>query len=290
MSLAAAWERWWFRAADARSYAALRIGWGLLALWLYVPMWKDLGWALADPGVYPLSARAVDYGPERISVLANPWWSLGTLGEVQAFFAVFLATCVAVVVGLGGRLSFGLAWLGVVSMMNRTAVWTDGSDVVLKVFGFYLLFMPLTRVWSVDAAWRRGAPAAVAGWPLRLFQLQVCILYVRTGIVKAIDQRWQEGEAVYHALSTSYLWRFDLRGLLANPLFQGWTVVATYATLVFEIGFPLVLFARLRRPVLLAGLALHLGIASMMSLGGFSEAILWTYLAFVVFTPRPEEA
>lgn len=285
MSLAEAWNRWWFTPADPRNYAALRIGYGLLGLWFYLPMWPDLDALLGDPGVYPLAARDADYGPERLSVLANPLWEIGSPLGVRVFFAVLLLAFAATAVGLRSRIAQAVAWVGVVSMLNRTAVWTDGSDVVLKVFGFYLLFMPLGRTWSLDA--RAPDPRPVPGWPLRLFQLQVCVLYVKTGIVKAIDGRWQDGVAIYHALSTSYFWRFRMEPFLADPVFQGFTVVADYATLAFEIGFPLVLFRSLRRPMLIAGLCLHLGIAAFMNLGGFSEAILWTYLAFVAFSPRP---
>ncbi len=283
MSLTSAWNQFWFAPADPRNYAALRIGYGLLGLWLYLPMWGELEALLGDPGIYPLAARAEDYGPERLSVLASPLWS-GS-GAVHLFFGLMLVAFLATALGFYSRIAQALAWVGVVSIANRTAVWTDGSDVVLKVFGFYLLFMPLGQRWSWDA--RKAVTAdPVVGWPLRLFQLQVCILYVRTGIVKALDGRWQDGTAIYHALSTSYFWRFRMDELLAWPAFQAFSVFATYATLVFEIGFPLVLFRFARRPVLVTGLALHLGIAAFMNLGGFSEAILWTYLAFVAFPPR----
>lgn len=283
--MTAAWNRWWFAPADPRVYALLRIGYGLLGLWLYVPMWDEVPALLGDGGVYPLAQRDADYGPERVSVYATPWWSIGGDAAVQAVYAGMLLAFAGCVFGVASRVSLAVAWLGVVSMLNRNAVWTDGSDVLLRVFGFYLLLAPVGRAWSVDAR-LRPASGPVPGWPLRLFQLQVCILYVRTGVVKALDGRWQDGVAVWHALHTSYFWRFPMEGFLASDLFQAWTVFATYATLVFEIGFPLVLVAALRRWVLGAGLALHLGIAAFMALGGFSEAILWTYLAFVVLPER----
>ncbi len=285
MSLTDRWNHWWFDPADPRIYAALRIGYGLLGVWLYLPMWPDWDALLGEPGVYPLAARAADYGPERLSVLANPLWQVGSPTGVRVFVVALLLAFAATAVGYRSRIAQAAAWVGVVSMLNRTAVWTDGSDVILKVFGFYLLFMPLGQRWSWDAR-SRPDPRPTPGWPLRLFQLQVCILYVRTGLVKALDGRWQDGSAIYHALSTSYFWRFRMETILAEPVFQAFTVVATYATLVFEIGFPLVLFRYARRPVLIAGLALHLGIAAFMDLGGFSEAILWTYLAFIVLPAR----
>jgi hypothetical protein len=248
-------------------------------------MARDLPWAFGDDGILPLAERAEALGATRVSLLANPLWTVGSPLAIETFYAGFLLSLVAVVLGLGGRWSLLVAWAGLVSLMNRNGIWSDGSDVVMRVFGAYLLLAPVAATWAVG---RRSAGPPVAGWPLRLFQLQVVLLYVRTGLAKAFDARWQDGTAVHHALSTSYFWRFPMRDLLAQPWFHTGTVVATYATLAFEIGFPLVLVPRLRRPMLLAGIALHLGIALFCNLGGFSEAILWTYLAFVVFPPRPE--
>ena len=71
-----AWDGWWFSAVDLRNVALLRIGFGLLALWMYVPMWGDLSWALADSGVFPLAERNAAYGPHRISLFANPWFQI----------------------------------------------------------------------------------------------------------------------------------------------------------------------------------------------------------------------
>jgi hypothetical protein len=148
-----------------------------------------------------------------------------------------------------------------------------------------MLFMPMGRAWSVDAwiAQTKGwtLPAAPK-WPLRLFQIQVCILYVKTGYIKAVQERWQSGEAVWHAMNNQVYWRFQLADVLSLRVMEWFCVAATYGTLVFELGFPLVFLRRARPWVLLIGLGLHLGIWFFLNLGGFSEAILWTYLAFWV--------
>lgn len=284
------WQGWWFGPADPRRLAALRIGWGLLCLWAYLPMWGEVDALLGDPGIYPMDARNQDYEPYRLGIYANPLWELRDPALVRGAFAVGLLAMAAVVLGLGGRAVYALAWLSVVSMLNRTAVWTDGSDVLLRTFGFYMLFMPLNRTWSLDARLRAPAGPAPSSWPLRLFQLQVCVVYVRTGLVKAFQDQWQEGRSVYHALSTSYFWRFPMDPVLDSPVVQALAVVATYGTLVFEVGFPIVVLSRRLRPWwLLAGLCLHVGIAAFLGLGAFSEAMLWTYLAFVTLPGRRRE-
>ena len=279
------WQKWCFGAVDPRRLAMLRIGWALLALWCYLPMADDLDWMLADSGTYSNASRIEDWSMARWNVYANPLWQVTDFSLVQAIFVAGLGLLVLVLFGVGTRITFPLAWIILLSAANRNPVWSDGSDAILRVFGFYMLFMPMGRAWSVDA-WIAKAKGwtlpAAPKWPLRLFQIQVCILYVKTGYIKAVQERWQSGEAVWHAMNNQVYWRFQLADVLSLHVMEWFCVAATYGTLVFELGFPLVFLRRARPWVLLGGLGLHLGIWFFLNLGGFSEAILWTYLAFWV--------
>lgn len=283
------WDRWWFSTCDPRVLAALRISWGLLLLWLYAPMWGELEWMFTEAGTYPMAARDADMEWYRVSVYSL--FGAESLGEAQLIFGATLLVFTLVLLGLGSRVVVPLAWVLILSMINRNAVWTDGSDAMMRVFGFYLMFMPTSQVWSLDALIRKRLGKKPLPdpsiWALRLFQLQVCILYVKTGVVKALDSRWQDGVAVFHSLSNAAYWRFPMDEFLQLEFFHWWATAATYGTLVFEIGFPLVFIRRLRRWWLLAGVGLHMGIFVFLNIGGFSEAILWTYVAFLVFPERP---
>lgn len=267
------WLRWWFASPDPRVLALLRIGYGLLGLWTVFVLWPDRHALLGDPGVFPLEAR--DYNWTRPSVFA-----LGL--DPTPLLLAFVASSAALVAGAFSRVAMLVSWVFVVSVAHRNGLWTDGSDTILRVFGLYMLFLPLGRTWSVDSLWRPGT-SPISGWPLRLFQLNVCILYVKTGLIKAVHNNWQSGDAVFYALASPTYWRFPMDGLLRVEAFQHLTTAMTWGTLVFEIGFPLVFLSRLRRPWLLVGLGLHLGIFAFMDLGAFSECILWTYLAFLRF-------
>lgn len=281
-ALISAWDQFWFAPLDPRVPAALRIGYGLLGLWSYAALWPTLAWSLADGG---LGLGVGKSGPDVVNLLANPLWSITTLGEVQAAFLVWMACFVALVLGVGGRLPMLGAWLGIVTLGERNPLLIDGSDGVLRVLGLWMLFLPLNAVWSVGRPDPNAATVEHTRWPLRMMQLQVCIIYVKTGLIKALYPSWQEGTAVFYAMASPKYWRFPMEEILANPAFQGFTVLATYATLVFELGFPLVFVPRLRRLWLTLGLGLHLGVFAFLSLGAFSEVILWSYLAFVVFPP-----
>lgn len=283
----AAWDRWWFAPLDPRVPALLRAGYGLVGLWVYAPLWPELDTLLGAEGVWSLEAMRAS-NPNKLSV-----WALEPLAQglgLRLSFGVFLASLVGLVLGLGSRVCMLLAWVGVVSLCNRAPVWVDGSDAVLRVLGLPLLLLPLGQTLSLDARLGWARPGAWPLWALRLFQLQVAVIYVKTGVAKALEAPWREGTAVWYAMASPNYWRFPMGEVLASPLFQDLTVLATWATLAFEIGFPLVFVARLRRAMLLAGLGLHLGIFVFMNLGGFSEVILWTYLAFLQLPPPRSSA
>ena len=243
----------------------------------------------AHLGTYPIAAQAADTEWYHFTVYS--WLGAESLGEVQLIFGATLACFALVVLGLGSRVVVPLAWLLLLSMINRNGVWTDSSDAMMRVFGFYLILMPTGRAWSVDVwlrkrlGWRPQPPPA--HWSLRLFQLQLCILYVKTGIVNAMDSRWQDGVAIFHTLSEAAAWRFPMEEFLAREWFQTCTIGATWATLVFQAAFFLAFIPRLRRWWLLGGLCLHVGLFVFVEAGGLTMVVLWTYLAFLLFPERP---
>ncbi|MCP4917812.1 MAG: hypothetical protein GY913_12935 [Proteobacteria bacterium] len=141
-----AWDRFWWVRADPRTLAALRIGWGLMCLRSYAPFWGELEFLFTDAGMLPLDARAEFYGSTRWTLLSG----VHELGGVEVFFAALLALFVLTASGLGTRIVLPLAWIGLVSLYNRNAAYAAGSDTVLRVLGFYLMFLPTSRAWSLD--------------------------------------------------------------------------------------------------------------------------------------------
>lgn len=278
------WQRFWWDPADPRVLAALRIGWALLCLRAYLPLWGELEFLFTDAGMLSLEQRAESYGPERWSVLSG----ISELGGVQAVFIGMFVCWILTASGLGTRVVMPLAWIGLVSLYNRNAAYAAGSDSVLRVLGFYLLFLPTSRAWSLDRwiadrmgwAMKREGPPGVM---LRLFQLNVCVVYVCTGVLKLLEDPWVDGTAVYKSLATEHYWRFNLTRVLAHPITKPLTVAMTWVTLAWELTFPLVFIKKLRPWVLLAGVGLHLGIVLCLNIGPFSEVMMWSYLAFLAF-------
>jgi hypothetical protein len=169
---------------------------------------------------------------------------------------------------------------------------------------------------SVVLRWRQGLAARmgwgqpgatdVPPWTLRLAQVQLVTIYFFAGLLKVTGgyprdgqdlgaawrtgdlptlarglghavagQDWLNGEAVYWVLNDVTLNRMPYFALPV-PLFL--CRLVSWATLLFEIGFPfLALSRRLRPRLLLAGLLFHVGILVHTEIGWFGPAMLCWY-------------
>lgn len=281
------WNAFWWDDADTRVLAMLRIGWALVCLRALLPLWPELEFLFTDAGMLPLESRASFYGSTKWTLFSFA----SSIDEVQLLFGGILGLFVMTGLGLGTRVVMPLAWIGLVSLYNRNGSFAAGSDVVLRVLGFYLLFLPTSRMWSLDKliAGKLGWGMPTQAPPklmLRLFQLNVCLIYCSTALVKGLEAPWIEGTAVYRSLATEHYWRFDLTPILAHPWTMPISMAVTWVTLAWEGLFPLVFWKKVTHWVLLMGVALHLGIVACLNIGPFSEVMMWSYLAFLTLRKR----
>lgn len=214
-------------------------------------------------------------------------------GRAVWIFAVLVAAVVCMTVGLGARISTIVAWALFVSFNQRLPWVLNGGDSMMRCALFYLMFAPAGAVWSLDSLWRRrGSQGAVMipPWSVRLMQIQLCLMYLFTGISKIdsglIGNDWITGEAVYWVLNDLSLTRWPYHWLPV-PMFV--CRLLSWGTLAFELGFPFAtaipsrwrFVSIMRSGMLLAGVALHLGILIHTEVGWFSAATLGWYVLFL---------
>lgn len=221
------------------------------------------------------------------------WW----------FYAALVAALVCIVLGFMTRLSALVALLLMVSFHQRMTWVLNGGDAVIRHTLFYLLLMPAGATWSVDA-WLRGriwgkkpGPVLIEPWSVRLAMIQLCCIYFFTGLAKLhgafdpalwhawwmegkpLDQHWLNGEAVYWVLNDNSLNRVPYYWL---PIPMRVCRLLSWGTLLFEIGFPLLVLSRWTRPFLLVGGVLfHLGIWFHTEVGFFSPIMMAWYPLFL---------
>jgi predicted DCC family thiol-disulfide oxidoreductase YuxK len=300
------WNAFFFSAADPTPVGLIRVVAGLLAFWSLVVFGQDLqdyfgstGWAQ----------------PEAIRSLARPlawsFWFLVPDGLLVPVWLLCLVVLVLFTVGLFSRVTAVLSWAIVVSTARRVPIALYGFDQVLSVLLLYLAAcgasgqaVALDRFWrrwrqarSVAASRRQrrgdgpgrphapdepGVPICTvsANLCLRLIQLHLVLIYGMAGLAKLQGPSWWTGNAIWKTMTTGEFVVLDFTALAAWPLVVN---LLTHFSLALELLYPVVIWVRILRPLLLAGMmVLHVGIAVMSpGLAEFALAMLAGNLAFV---------
>jgi hypothetical protein len=288
-----------FGRVDPRQYAALRIGFGVLA---FVTLWSTIDLAalhLSNDGWYTVDvARKLD--PSGLwSVLT---WIPST-AMVRLFIVASMAAALCMTIGWKSRFFTLMVFASVVSIQGRNCFVTYGGDAVLRVSLFYIGLSESGAAWSLDR-WlrqrrerievrgndRAGAEprvgpdnALVPEWPLTLFRIQICIIYFSSGYAKLHGQDWFNGaNALSIILMHPALAKMDFGFLRAGGVWPRLLQGATRIVLWWELAFPLLMLNRWsRRAALLLGLFMHLGIAFTLQVHWFSELMLVSYLGLL---------
>jgi hypothetical protein len=261
-------EAWLFAPGDPRRLAAVRIGLcALLAARVAAGPYLEL--AAQPPALFrPISfLRLLDRMPPP--------------GVVVVLQVLAVAAAVLAAVGLWTRVVLPLAWAAALPLVAMTSSLGKvvHNDVLLLLCLVPLLPAPAGAAWSLDArpgppggqkAPPRTPPGSGFGWPVRTAMVVVAGAYFFSGLAKLLHAgpAWVTGGNLRWVLYASSdqqpapnpfaLFVAD-RPALAHLL--------AAATLVVELGFPLVLWRpRLAWLFLPAVLALHAGIGLALHL------------------------
>jgi len=184
-------------------------------------------------------------------------------------FAVLASMTIGAVLLIAGRLT------RVATLVSLIAFWAlemrfpelaDGGDNVTRLVLFFLLFtMPARREARAGSleVWLHNVGVLAIG-------AQVITIYLTSGFLKAYGDAWHNGTALYLVSQVEWFSLPSTRGLLSIPIV---TAAASYATVAFQVWFPIAVFTRFRLIWLAAGISLHLGIAVVMGLITFSTVM-----------------
>jgi predicted DCC family thiol-disulfide oxidoreductase YuxK len=303
-ALVRGWDRVFFTPADPTALGLMRVAVGLLLLWSLGIAGFDLRAFFGSDGwIDPAILR--EFLAERA-----PWaWSFwfwvpdGWLGPA---WVACLVVLVLFTVGLGSRVTAVLAWVIVVSTSRRVPMTLFGFDQIVSTWTLYLAVTGASgQAVSLDrflARWRRsraefarrrregkrldgvippGAPEPTvsANLALRLIQMHLALIYGMAGLSKLQGASWWNGTAIERLLSNSEFRPFDLTWLAAFPLLLN---LATHLSLALEISYPVLVWDRRLRPLVLAlAVGMHVGIGLMMGLYEFAAVMIVGNLAFV---------
>lgn len=297
----ATWDRFVFTPSDPTPLGILRVASGALAFWSLLVYGLDLhaylgsdGWA--DPATVSLFQAERDPA-------AWSFWPMVPDAMLRPAWAGCLAVLAAFTVGLWSRATAVLAWAIIVSTARRAPVSLYGFDQILSTWLLYLAAAGASgQAVSLDrylARWRRNRAevarrskgvgwAAPSGVPeptvsanigLRLVQCHLLLIYGMAALAKFQGRAWWTGDAFWGTIAAGEFRLFDLTWLAAYPhLIQ----FATHAGLALELSYPVLVWVRPLRPLMLSAIVLmHVGIGLTLGLTEFSLAMVAGNLAFV---------
>jgi hypothetical protein len=302
--LAAAWVRFWFAPVDPIALHAVRVASGLLFLAWLLPLagHRDALFGLGgwfDRQAFADAATLPDGPPKPLG------WSALYLGDggpavVAAVYFGAVAVLVLFTLGVWVRLTAVLAWAAVASLTAPPAAEAD-ADVLLPILALYVmvgyLLLPEPAGGTRPArllggrscrllgpVGRPAEPSVGAGVALRLLQVHLAVVIVTSGLHKLQFGDWWAGVALWYPLhppletslaaARAHVGHSERYLMLLN--------VAAYATLAWQVGFPLFAWRRAGRWLLVGGAAVGwAGAALVYDLPLYGPAVLVGCLAFV---------
>ncbi len=268
-------------AIDVRSLASVRIGFGLILLYDLGVRLPDLETHYSDLGMLTREARR-----EMANIFGTVWqmspymlsgaaWFQGLLMAVSALAAL------AVTLGFYTRSALAVSWFLFIGLQARHPMVLQNCDVLLRCGLFWMMFLPISAIWSLDA--RNPPPKRVLSFASAAFLLQLMIMYYYTSVLK-VDPQWtREGSAIYYALHLDHFTRpFGYWLAEQKPLIR----VMTFMTWITEYVLPFLLLSPawngvFRILVISAMWGLHIGIMLCMDVGYFSLLCMVYWLAFL---------
>lgn len=278
-----AWNDFWFRPVSARPLGAFRIMMGILTLAHLALISYDLDHWLTNRGLLQGAEAMEIAGPWRPSLLQ---WVQDPV-SVRVFVVATAVVATLFTLGWRTRVNGVLLYLLVLSIHHRNVATNSGPDNLLLVMLFYLMLSPCGAAYSLDArreTRRRGtlAEPLILPWAQRLVQLQLCLIYLDTAMLKCNGSSWLGGTALHYVFHNREMGRLDLSWLTQFPILIN---VLTVAALLAEFALAFLLWFRATRPwAIFVGLALHGGILFVVNVPLFGELMTACYLTFLTPT------
>ncbi|MGH8614318.1 MAG: DCC1-like thiol-disulfide oxidoreductase family protein [Gammaproteobacteria bacterium] len=213
------------------------------------------------------------------------------------FLLLWGVAAVHLVLGRYTRAAAVLNYLCWVVFIVFTPMWQDfdgGFDQLMTATGLLLIFLPTERALSLDrlrlklkhstTAEHCDPPRHVSVLSYYLpLAISLGLLYFDSAVHKLYAEFWRNGMGAWLPSSLPYYMSgIDLTRLLNNQLLQR---MIGYSILVFEFVFIFVLyFRRFRVPLLLFGIAFHLGIMVSLNIYPFGFGMLIHYALMVPFS------
>jgi hypothetical protein len=170
------------------------------------------------------------------------------------------------------------------NLHNKLYPTLTGGDFLLNQFLFFNCF--ISKTYEIKKTAFNELKALFHNLGVIAVIVQMCFVYLVSGITKLQDESWMSGEAVaaisqvdHYSMYTQFRFRRD--STIASML--------NYLVVFYQLLFPvLIWFSKVKKPLLIAGIILHLYIAFVMGLVTFGLVMMIGYIYFWPFEKKKQ--
>jgi len=283
---------WFFRGESDQWLSILRVGLGvqvLLNLFALRHDWSSFVGGIAHPLLSrDLSEALLSLESSLIPRLGWFVWAGKQAGIsepliLQMCWYFLAALSVLMLVGLFCRASAAGVWFVHLCVVKSGGFLSYGVDALTTTGLFYLMLSPLPDRFSLDHLWCNKPtvdPERLGFWR-RVLQLHLCLIYLFSGLTKALGRGWWDGINLWRALIRP---PFDLVRPALLVHFRYILPIASIAVVLLELGYPLFIWQpRLRQTWLIGVLLMHIAIG--LAMGMYLFALVMIVLNLAAFAP-----
>jgi hypothetical protein len=284
------WNRYWFTPVDPLPCSILRIAVGVAVIAWLLSLGADIDrWFARDGLLSPQVVKNLTLeGAQEAAYYRLSYFDY--LGPSEARIAHYVAIVVACAFTLGAltRVTGALTAIAILSYIHRMPVALGHAEPILVFLVGYLCIAPAGAYWSVDrwiASLRAKtpppppAPSLLANLSLRSIQVHMAMFVAMMGLVKLWGDAWWDGLAIWNLLAQTMSRPLDLTSL------RGWEYLInfwTHSVVYYELAFPLLIWNRTARPLVLGlGVLVWGSLVLVTGLAIFGLALVIAMLAFV---------
>jgi hypothetical protein len=174
-------------------------------------------------------------------------------------------------------LSDAVLWFIILNLHNRVYPILTGGDFLLNQLLLFNCFLsaPFLNTDSLKHQLR----ICLHNFSILAILLQVCFLYLASGLTKLTDASWTDGQAIAMISQVDHYnlfhpVRFSMDSLPAMLL--------NYIVMFYQLLFPFIIwFKKTKKIFLLLGVLIHVYIAFVMGLASFGLVMLIPYVFFL---------
>jgi len=299
------WNQFWFTPSSPLPCSVLRICVGLLVVAHFLDLGTGLNTWFARDGILPPAAVSTLLTLAEGSETHYRYSYLGhfpSSTELWIVHGLAIVVALAFALGLLTRISGILTLVAVLAYVHRVPQVAGHAEPVLSFLLGYLCIAPAGACLSLDnLLWKSKTqipppnesrhaerefacqPSVAANISLRLIQVHLAMFYAMMGLTKLYGDAWWEGSGVWVLLAQTQSRPLDLTGLRqlgqsGEYLLNFWA----HAIVYFELAFPILIWNRFTRPLLLvAAIFIWLSLIVASGLVLFGLTMIVANLAFV---------